>query len=101
MMILALMHGIRETSTIRRIESLVDGGFINRDDDEYFEAAYQILLYHALKTEVGKAMDGRKIDTYLNPHKFSSREREMLRHAYKAVSALQELVAMEFGELVL
>ena len=99
--ILSLLHGIRETSTIKRINVLVDRGFLHKDDGEYFEAAYQLLLYHALRSEVAKATGGEKIDTYINPEKLSAYDKEMLRHAFKAVSALQELVASEFGELVL
>jgi CBS domain-containing protein len=98
--ILSLLHDIRETSTVKRIAMLVEQGFIHPDDGEYFESAYQLLLYYALKTEVEKALSEKEIDTFLNPKRLSSREREMLRHAFKAVSSLQDLVAAEFGELV-
>lgn len=99
--ILALLHGIRATSTTKRIIALVDGGFVHADDGEYFEAAYLFLLHLALETQVEKMLAGQPVDTYLNPNQLSRRDRETLRHAYKAVSALQDLVATEFGELVL
>ncbi len=99
--IVALLHGIRETSTIGRIRALVEGRHINSDDGEYFEEAYQILLYHALTSQVEKAAAGADVDAYIDLKLLSSREKEMLRHAYKAVSALQGLVASEFGELVI
>jgi CBS domain-containing protein len=96
--ILSLLRSIRETSTVARIHKLVKQGNIHPDDGEYFEAAYQILLHHALETEVSKALAGEKIDTFMNPGDLSSREREMLKHAFKAVSSLRDLVATEFGE---
>ena len=100
--ILALMRGIRETSTLGRIRALVDGEYLHRDDGEYFESAYQLLLYHALRAEVQSALEGKKkIEAFINPDRLSAYERDMLRHAYKAVSSLQDLVASEFGELVL
>jgi CBS domain-containing protein len=99
--ILALRHGIRETSTINRITALVDGGFINAGDGEYFEAAYRFLLHYALNSQVEKALSGRAPDTYIDPSRLSPRDREMLRHAFRAVSSLQGLVASEFGELTL
>jgi len=99
--ILSLLHGIRETSTLKRIASLVAGGFIHKDDGEYFESAYHYLLHLALSTQLDKALMGEKIDNFINPNELSARDRETLKHAYKAVSSLQDLVASEFGELVI
>jgi len=99
--ILSLMRGIRETSTLKRIAALVEGGFIHPDDGEYFEAAYKSLIHFALTSEVEKSLAGEKPDTFIDPGALSAREKELLRHAYKAVSALQDLVASEFGELVI
>jgi CBS domain-containing protein len=99
--ILALRHGIRETATLKRIGKLVSEGHLNADDGEYFEGAFRFLLHYALDAQVEKAMEDEKIDTYVNPNLMSPRNREMLRHAYKAVSALQELIAGEFGRLII
>jgi CBS domain-containing protein len=99
--ILALMRSIRETSTLKRIAALVEGGFIHDDDGEYFEAAFKSLIHFALASEVEKSLAGKKPDTFINPGDLSTREKELLRHAYKAVSTLQGLVASEFGELVI
>jgi signal-transduction protein with cAMP-binding, CBS, and nucleotidyltransferase domain len=97
--ILALLHGIRETATLKRIAELVRGGFIDRDDGEYFEAAYLFLLHLALKVQADNIVNG-SLGTFIAPKKLSRRERENLKHAFKAVSALQDLVATEFGELI-
>ena len=99
--ILALRHGIRDTPTLRRLARLVDGGHLPADDGEYFEGAFRFLLHFALDAQVGKAMEDEEIDTYVNPSLLSPRKREMLRHAYKAVSRLQDLIAGEFGGLVI
>jgi CBS domain-containing protein len=99
--ILSLKNNIRETGTLKRIAKLVENGFINANDGEYFEVAYQVLLHYALKSQVSKASRGEKIDTYIDPRILSTRDKEMLRDAFKAVSTLQDLVASEFGELVI
>ena len=99
--ILALQNGVRETGTLKRIAKLVESGFIHKNDGEYFESAYQVLLHYALKSQVFKASRGEKIDTYIDPKILSPRDKENLRDAFKAVSALQDLVASEFGELVI
>jgi CBS domain-containing protein len=99
--ILALQRNIRETGTLKRIARLVEGGFIHANDGEYFESAYQVLLHYALKSQVSKASRGEKLDTYIDPKILSPRDKETLRHALKAVATLQELVAREFGQLVI
>jgi CBS domain-containing protein len=99
--ILALMRGMGETSTLKRIAALVEGGRMHPDDGEYYEAAFKSLLHFALRAEVEKALAGAEPDTYVRPSGLSPREKELLRHAYRAVSSLQELVAQEFGELVI
>ncbi len=99
--ILALKYGVRETSTIKRIEALVEKGAIHRDDGEYFVSAFTILLHYALKAQVMKSLEGEKIDTYIRPSRLSSHDRDLLKQAFKAVSALQEIVSAELGELVL
>ena len=99
--ILSLQHSIKETGTLKRIGKLVEGGFIHANDGEYFESAYQVLLHYALKSQVSKANRGEKLDTYIDPRILSPRDKETLRHALKAVSTLQDLVASEFGQLVI
>ena len=99
--ILSLKHNIRETGTLKRIAKLVEGGFIHTNDGEYFESAYQVLLHYALRSQVSKARRGEKLDTYIDPRILSPRDKESLRHAFKAVSTLQDLVASEFGQLVI
>ena len=99
--ILALRHGIRETATLKRISKLVGGGHLHADDGEYFEGAYRFLLHFALDAQVEKAMEHEEIDNYVNPSLLSPRKREMLRHAYKAVSRLKDVIAGEFGQLVI
>lgn len=99
--LLALMHGRRETSTLKRIAGLVDRGLLNADDGEYFEGGYRFLLRFALEAQVRKYLEEEKLDSYIDPKALSARDREMLRHAYKTVNLLQDHVASEFGELAI
>lgn len=99
--ILALRHKIREASTLKRIEKLVQEHFIHSDDGEYFQAAYLILLHLSLAIQVKKIKKGEEVNTYINPNELSQREKETLRHAFKALNSLQQLVAGDIGELVI
>ncbi len=99
--ILALFHGVTETSTIARIKELTRRGALHRDDGVFFESAYQILLHYVLKVQVKRALAGRQIDTYIKPEELTHYEQGVLKNAFRAITALQELIASEFGELVL
>jgi CBS domain-containing protein len=99
--ILALKHKVRDTSTLGRIQALVKKNVINRDDSEYFENAYRIILYHTLKAQVDNYLEKGTNDYYLAPGKLSQRNQEMLKEAFKAISKLQDIVGSEFGELIL
>jgi len=99
--LLAMKHGIRETSTLRRLQALVEKGIIQRNDSEYFENAYRVILHHTLMAQADNFLHKGTADYYLNPYELSERSQEILKRAFKAISSLQELVRSEFGELVL
>ncbi len=99
--ILALKHHIRKTSTLGRIQSLVDKGVIHRDDSEYFESAYRVILYHTLHAQAENYLEKSSNDYYLAPGKLSHRNREILKEAFKAITTLKEIVGSDFGELIL
>jgi CBS domain-containing protein len=99
--LLAMRHGISETSTIRRIGALVDRGVIHKDDSEYFENAYKVILYHTLKAQVDNYLKKSTHSYYLKPRELSRRKQDALKQGFKAISRLQEIVRSDFGELVL
>ena len=74
---------------------------MNPDEGEYFEASFRELLHFALISQVDKWEKGYRIDTYIRPKRLSSREKEILRHSLKSITHMQELIAGEFGELVI
>lgn len=99
--LLAMKHGIRDTSTIRRLQTLVDRNVIQRDDSEYFENAYRVILHHTLMAQSDNYLRKGKTGYYLNPNQLSDRSQTILKEAFKAVTKLQEIVSSEFGELIL
>ncbi len=99
--ILALKNKLAETSTLCRIQDLVEIGVIHRDDSEYFENAYRVILYHTLQAQADNYLNNFSNDYYLNPHNLSRRGQETLKEAFKAISKLQDIVGSEFGELIL
>jgi len=98
--ILAVKHGVRDTSTIARLKRLTEMEVLARDEAESFENAYRVVIQHALRAQIENYLSGRSPGYYLNPSDLSARGRESLKQSLKAVSRLQDAVAVEFGELI-
>jgi CBS domain-containing protein len=99
--LLAMKHGIRETSTLGRLQALVEKGVIQGDDSEYFENAYRVILHHTLMAQADNYLHKGSADYFLNPYELSDRSQGILKNAFKAISRLQDIVGSEFGELIL
>ncbi len=76
--ILALRKGIKATSTIDRLLALVENRVIHKDDSEYFENAYRVMLHHTLMAQVDNYMHHGTNDYYLDPYSLSDRSQEIL-----------------------
>ncbi|TNF57021.1 hypothetical protein EP227_00020 [bacterium] len=74
---------------------------MNREDSEYFENAYRVILYHTLKAQLGNFLRQGVHDYHLKPNELSAINREMLKQAFLVISRLQDIVGSEFGELIL
>jgi CBS domain-containing protein len=99
--ILALKHVINETSTLMRLRTLAAKGIIHKDDSEYFENAYRVILHHTLNAQSENFLAKSTHDYFLKPRELSARNQEILKQAFKAISQLKDIVASELGELVL
>ncbi|WP_456433884.1 putative nucleotidyltransferase substrate binding domain-containing protein [Thermosulfuriphilus sp.] len=99
--VLALKAGITEASTLERLRSLVKRGVLSREDAEYAEHAFHILVHYALQAQIDSWQRGEPITFYLDPRRLSAHDQDMLRYAFQAVKRLKELVDAAFGGLIL
>ncbi len=99
--ILALRYGIKDTSTLDRLDSLVKADVLNENDAEYFENAYRVILQHTLRAQVENYRKTGKSNYFCNPNSLSPRKKRILKSSFKAISRLQELVGSDFGELLM
>jgi len=97
--ILALRHGVGETSTIGRLQALADRGAVPAEEAEFVQTAYRTMLFFLLRAQARALAGGRPPDTYLNPSARPIQERYLLRHALEAAGRLQDLVRASFGEI--
>ncbi|MDH3229320.1 MAG: DUF294 nucleotidyltransferase-like domain-containing protein [Alphaproteobacteria bacterium] len=98
--LLALKHGVAETSTLERIRVLHARGALNNDEEDYLCGAFDHIASLLLRQQIADFQAGHAVDSYVHPGSLSDRERDMLVDSLKAVEAFRQRVRLEFtGEV--
>lgn len=94
--VMALNHGIRETSTLGRLESLHQEGHLSRDLYHEAREAFEFLLHARLIHQLEQMEQGVKPDNRLDPGKLSALEKRTLREAFGVTAALHGVLREVF-----
>ncbi len=97
---LSLKGRIRTTSTLERIDALVEKGLLPGDLGSDLKEAYTFLQTLRLKSQIEKARLGREPDNYVNPEKLSKLERDLLRDTLKIVSEFQNFIERRYTTFI-
>ena len=88
--LLAWREGVGETNTLARISALALKGLISRDTAEFLEQAFETFLTLRIKNNLSDWEKGREPSNYLDPALLSTRQKQLLKEAFLAVSELQK-----------
>ncbi len=94
--VMALYHGIRETSTLGRLELLHQEGHLSRDLFHEAREAFEFLLHSRLMHQLEQMEQGIPPDNRLDPGKLSSLEKRTLREAFGVTTALHGVLREVF-----
>jgi signal-transduction protein with cAMP-binding, CBS, and nucleotidyltransferase domain len=81
----ALANGIAETSTLKRIDRLLENGWLNADEQDYLAGAYRHIAKLLLRQQLRDFGKGKKVGNHVAKADISKRERDMLIDAFKAI----------------
>lgn len=95
--VFAIKYNVRATSTFDRIRILNEQKALPPDDAELVSAAYETLMMFRIRENVKKVKQGREPDNYINPHRLSKREQDLLKDAFTAITRLQKLTSNRFS----
>ena len=93
---LALKGKVRETSTLERIEELLNNELLPPDLGSDLKEAYIYLQTLRLRSQIEKVKEGREPDNYINPDKLSKLERDLLRDSLKIVEEFQGFIERRY-----
>ncbi len=93
--LLAAKSGVRELSTIRRLEEM-RGKFAFTHTDDVI-SAFEYLTTFLIHNQLAGVEQGRQPDSFINPEDLSNLERKSLKEAFMLISSLYETIEKHFN----
>jgi signal-transduction protein with cAMP-binding, CBS, and nucleotidyltransferase domain len=94
--LIALRHGLTETSTLARIDALHRAGFLDRNEQDYLAGAFRHITGLLLRQQIADFKAGRTVASYILPELLSTREKDMLVDSFKAIREFRGKVKAQF-----
>jgi CBS domain-containing protein len=95
--LLALEHGVRDTSTLARLGTLEKLGVIDGKEHDDLSLAFSRAVAIVLRQQLSDYRAGRSVNAYVPPHSLTERERRELVGHLKAIRRLKERVGARFS----
>jgi len=94
--LMALREGVRQTSTIARLDALRAHGIIDDDRFEALSDAFSHVTFLMLRRQIADLSAGEVVSNYVDPDTLSELESDKLVDAFKAIKSFRGLVHSEF-----
>ncbi|HXY53514.1 MAG TPA: DUF294 nucleotidyltransferase-like domain-containing protein [Nitrospirota bacterium] len=96
----ALEKGVRETSTLERIETLRDKHTIVTEYGDDFEHAFEFIMLLRIHHQYEQISSGHAPDNFINPNRLSNLEKRSIKEAFQLVSKVQALIIERYKSLI-
>jgi CBS domain-containing protein len=96
----ALEKGIRETSTLERLETLRDKHTIVTEYGDDFEQAFEFITLLRIHHQYAQITSGQMPDNFINPNRLSNLEKRSIKEAFQLVSKVQDLIIERYKSLI-
>ncbi len=96
----ALERGVRETSTLERIEALKDKHTIVKEYADELEHAFEFITLLRIHNQVEQIEAGREIDNFINPNNLSNLEKKTIKEAFHLISRIQDFIIERYKMLI-
>jgi CBS domain-containing protein len=88
--LLAFHQGITATNTLERLEALVEEKVISSDQGEFLVQAFETFLTLKIRNNLNDIEQGREFGNHIDPAELSTRQKQVLKEAFLAISQLQK-----------
>jgi CBS domain-containing protein len=97
----SLEKGIRETSTLERIEALKNKHAVVKDDAEEIIYAFEFLMLLRIKHQYEQVIQGKMPDNFINPETLSNLEKKLLKDTFHLISRLQDILIEKYKLMII
>lgn len=88
----ALEKGVKETSTLERIDALKDVHAVVKESAEELEYAFEFIMLLRIRHQFEQIKSGRQPDNFINPYKLSNIEKKIIKDTFSLISKMQDFV---------
>ncbi len=96
----SLEKGIKETSTIERIEALRGSHAIIKEYGDELEHAFEFITLLRMHNQIEQTKAGKAPDNFVNPKHLSNLERKTLKDTFHLISKLQDMLMESYKALI-
>jgi len=100
MRLFALEKGIRETSTLERIETLRSRHTIVEEYADDLEQAFEFITLLRIHHQYAQISSGQEPDNFINPNKLSNLEKRSIKEAFQLISTVQDMIIERYKSLI-
>lgn len=95
--LLALRHGVADTSTLARIDGLAGKGVLDRDAQDYLTGGLQHITRLLLRQQIADFRAGEPVGNFVAEASLSTREKDYLVACFRAIEDLRGRLRSEFS----
>ncbi len=96
----ALEKGIRETSTLERIETLRGMHTIVEEFADELEQAFEFITLLRIHHQFSQISSGTAPDNFINPNRLSNLEKRSIKEAFQLIAKIQDLIIALYKSLI-
>lgn len=96
----ALEKGLKETSTLERIEALRDKHTIVGEYADDFEHALEFLMLLRIHHQYEQLRSGKAPDNFINPNTLSNLEKRSLKETFNLISKVQNMIIERYKSFI-
>jgi len=96
----SLEKGVKETSTIDRIDLLKDKHTIVREYADEIKQAFEFIMLLRIQNQFKQIDAGREPDNFINPKGLSYIERRTIKESFNLISRMQDIIIERYKPLI-
>ena len=96
----ALEKGVKETSTIERINVLRDRHTIIKEYADELIHSFEFIMLLRIQHQFEQMKEGKEIDNFINPNALSNLEKRIAKETFQLVSKIQDLIIERYKAMI-